>query len=219
MWKYRFLPYLRLHKNVGDVVIPVDDRLAWLPQFKGLFLPLPTWALPVVSVCQFYLQDTKSSNGTFINSQRLSRGSEESPPCEVLSGDLIQFGVDVTENTRKGRCTHSQQSGFSPRMAANAHTVLKYTRLSVMALGLSSWGQTAKQRAQISQCKYWQIFVSAYEWTHGNFNLDQAWIVQDNTPSLIWEEFYWTWTSNKNSTRWFHSYSILLLKTLIKLPV
>ncbi|XP_058417790.1 sarcolemmal membrane-associated protein isoform X5 [Diceros bicornis minor] len=50
---------------------------------------------------KFYLQDTKSSNGTFINSQRLSRGSEESPPCEILSGDIIQFGVDVTENTRK----------------------------------------------------------------------------------------------------------------------
>lgn len=52
---------------------------------------------------QFYLQDTKSSNGTFINSQRLSRGSEESPPCEIMSGDIIQFGVDVTENTRKGK--------------------------------------------------------------------------------------------------------------------
>ncbi|XP_023791157.1 sarcolemmal membrane-associated protein isoform X8 [Cyanistes caeruleus] len=50
---------------------------------------------------KFYLQDTKSSNGTFINSQRLSRGSEESPPCEIMSGDIIQFGVDVTENTRK----------------------------------------------------------------------------------------------------------------------
>ncbi|KAH0630141.1 hypothetical protein JD844_012809 [Phrynosoma platyrhinos] len=58
------------------------------------------YSLPM-SPLQFYLQDTKSSNGTFINSQRLSRGSEESPPCEILSGDIIQFGVDVTENTRK----------------------------------------------------------------------------------------------------------------------
>lgn len=59
----------------------------------------------ILFVCflQFYLQDTKSSNGTFINSQRLSRGSEESPPCEIMSGDIIQFGVDVTENTRKGK--------------------------------------------------------------------------------------------------------------------
>uniref|UniRef100_A0A2K6MFB4 Sarcolemmal membrane-associated protein n=1 Tax=Rhinopithecus bieti TaxID=61621 RepID=A0A2K6MFB4_RHIBE len=55
---------------------------------------------------KFFFQNTKSSNGTFINSQRLSRGSEESPPCEILSGDIIQFGVDVTENTRKGTVTH-----------------------------------------------------------------------------------------------------------------
>ncbi|XP_068057953.1 sarcolemmal membrane-associated protein isoform X23 [Anomalospiza imberbis] len=60
----------------------------------------------ILPASQFYLQDTKSSNGTFINSQRLSRGSEESPPCEIMSGDIIQFGVDVTENTRKGKVTH-----------------------------------------------------------------------------------------------------------------
>ncbi|CAN0185004.1 unnamed protein product [Lampetra planeri] len=54
---------------------------------------------------KFYLQDTKSSNGTFVNNQRLSKGSEESPPYEILSGDVIQFGVDVMENSR--RVTHS----------------------------------------------------------------------------------------------------------------
>lgn len=53
---------------------------------------------------KFYLQDTKSSNGTFVNHQRLSKGSEESPPREVFSGDIIQFGVDVMENSR--RVTH-----------------------------------------------------------------------------------------------------------------
>ncbi len=55
-----------------------------------------------ISFAQFYLQDTKSSNGTFINNQRLSRGSEESPPKEINSGDIIQFGVDVMENSRRG---------------------------------------------------------------------------------------------------------------------
>jgi pSer/pThr/pTyr-binding forkhead associated (FHA) protein len=48
------------------------------------------------------MQDTKSSNGTFVNNQRLSKGSEESPPREVCSADIVQFGVDVMENTRKG---------------------------------------------------------------------------------------------------------------------
>jgi len=50
---------------------------------------------------KFFLQDTKSSNGTFVNNQRLSKGSEESPPREVCSGDILQFGVDVMENSQK----------------------------------------------------------------------------------------------------------------------
>ena len=55
----------------------------------------------------FYLQDTKSSNGTFINNQRLCKGGEESSPREVYSGDHIQFGVDVMENNRRGeKITH-----------------------------------------------------------------------------------------------------------------
>lgn len=43
----------------------------------------------------------QSSNGTFVNNQRLSKGSEESLPREVCSGDILQFGVDVMENSRK----------------------------------------------------------------------------------------------------------------------
>ncbi|XP_049846371.1 sarcolemmal membrane-associated protein isoform X7 [Schistocerca gregaria] len=50
---------------------------------------------------KFYLQDTKSSNGTFVNNQRLSKSADESPPREVCSGDIVQFGVDVMENARK----------------------------------------------------------------------------------------------------------------------
>ncbi|XP_078384658.1 uncharacterized protein LOC144667143 isoform X1 [Oculina patagonica] len=50
---------------------------------------------------KFYLQDTKSSNGTFVNNVRLSKGSEESEPKEIKSGDIVQFGVDVVENSKK----------------------------------------------------------------------------------------------------------------------
>ncbi|KAK5640959.1 hypothetical protein RI129_009506 [Pyrocoelia pectoralis] len=48
---------------------------------------------------KFYLQDTKSSNGTFVNNNRLS--SSDSEPHEVCSGDVVQFGVDVVENNHK----------------------------------------------------------------------------------------------------------------------
>ncbi|CAF3690323.1 unnamed protein product [Rotaria socialis] len=50
---------------------------------------------------KFLLQDTKSSNGTFVNNQRLGKCNEESLPFEIFSGDVVQFGVDVTENNRK----------------------------------------------------------------------------------------------------------------------
>uniref|UniRef100_A0AAR5PGI2 FHA domain-containing protein n=1 Tax=Dendroctonus ponderosae TaxID=77166 RepID=A0AAR5PGI2_DENPD len=45
---------------------------------------------------KFYIQDTKSSNGTFVNSNRLSP-----EVYEIHSGDIIQFGVDVVECNRK----------------------------------------------------------------------------------------------------------------------
>ncbi|EEB10612.1 Rho-associated protein kinase, putative [Pediculus humanus corporis] len=50
---------------------------------------------------KFMIQDTKSSNGTFVNNQRLSKGGETSLPREFFSRDIVQFGVDVLENQRK----------------------------------------------------------------------------------------------------------------------
>uniref|UniRef100_A0A667YAA6 Sarcolemmal membrane-associated protein n=1 Tax=Myripristis murdjan TaxID=586833 RepID=A0A667YAA6_9TELE len=106
---------------------------------------------------KFYLQDTKSSNGTFINSQRLSRGSEESPPCEVLSGDIIQFGVDVTENTRK--VTHGcivstiklfLPDGMEARRRVAANTPSMYSQ---ELFQLSQYLQEALHREQMLEQK------------------------------------------------------------------
>uniref|UniRef100_V5G949 Sarcolemmal membrane-associated protein n=1 Tax=Anoplophora glabripennis TaxID=217634 RepID=V5G949_ANOGL len=47
---------------------------------------------------KFYLQDTKSSNGTFVNNNKLPAETENH---ELSSGDIVQFGVDVVENNRK----------------------------------------------------------------------------------------------------------------------
>uniref|UniRef100_A0A9J7YQ87 Sarcolemmal membrane-associated protein n=1 Tax=Cyprinus carpio carpio TaxID=630221 RepID=A0A9J7YQ87_CYPCA len=106
---------------------------------------------------KFYLQDTKSSNGTFINSQRLSRGSEESPPCEVLSGDIIQFGVDVTENTRKVThgCIVSTIKLFLPDgMEARRHFSFSrffFSFLSVMQVSANTPSMYSQELFQLSQ--------------------------------------------------------------------
>uniref|UniRef100_A0A0R3S4Y3 FHA domain-containing protein n=1 Tax=Elaeophora elaphi TaxID=1147741 RepID=A0A0R3S4Y3_9BILA len=49
----------------------------------------------------FLLKDTKSSNGTFVNNDRLSKSAEESSPRQIYSGDILQFGVEISENANK----------------------------------------------------------------------------------------------------------------------
>lgn len=58
----------------------------------------------------FFLRDTKSSNGTFVNNERLAVTGEESEARQIFTGDIIQFGVEIVENTNKGR----QPIGIKP---------------------------------------------------------------------------------------------------------
>ena len=50
----------------------------------------------------FLIKDTKSSNGTFINNSRLSNSGEESAPTTLATGDILQLGVEIVDNTKKG---------------------------------------------------------------------------------------------------------------------
>lgn len=50
---------------------------------------------------KFFIKDTCSSNGTFINNNRLSPANEDSPGKEIHSNDIIQFGVEVVDSTSK----------------------------------------------------------------------------------------------------------------------
>lgn len=56
-------------------------------------------------VRKFFVQDTKSSNGTFVNRDKIGPKGEagECPPREIFSGDVIQFGVEVSEQNKKGK--------------------------------------------------------------------------------------------------------------------
>uniref|UniRef100_A0A7E4UMX7 FHA domain-containing protein n=1 Tax=Panagrellus redivivus TaxID=6233 RepID=A0A7E4UMX7_PANRE len=49
----------------------------------------------------FFIKDTKSSNGTFINNHRLSGSSEVSGPVQLNSGDILQLGVEIVDNTKR----------------------------------------------------------------------------------------------------------------------
>jgi len=49
---------------------------------------------------KFFLLDTGSSNGTFVNNIRLSKAGQESELTEVFTGDMLKFGADVLDKSR-----------------------------------------------------------------------------------------------------------------------
>jgi len=48
---------------------------------------------------RFYVKDTKSSSGTFLNHVRLSPANTESRPHQIKDGDILQLGVDYQGGT------------------------------------------------------------------------------------------------------------------------
>ena len=48
---------------------------------------------------KFFIRDTKSSSGTFLNHIRLSPANSESRPFELRDGDVLQLGVDYQGGT------------------------------------------------------------------------------------------------------------------------
>ena len=54
-----------------------------------------------VWTCQFFIRDTKSSSGTFLNHIRLSHPNIESKPFPLKDGDVVQLGVDYQGGTEE----------------------------------------------------------------------------------------------------------------------
>ena len=57
-------------------------------------------ALLVFDDGKFFIVDTASSNGTFVNNIRLSKCGEESKVTELFSGDSLRFGSDVVDKSK-----------------------------------------------------------------------------------------------------------------------
>ena len=55
----------------------------------------------------YYIRDTRSTSGTFLNAMRLSEPGKESRPFKIVTGDVVQFGVDL----RRGH--HDDERGVS----------------------------------------------------------------------------------------------------------
>ncbi|KAF9101209.1 hypothetical protein BGX27_011566, partial [Mortierella sp. AM989] len=54
-----------------------------------------------LAILVFYIRDTKSSSGTFLNHARLSPPGVESKPTQLKDGDVVQLGVDYQGGTQE----------------------------------------------------------------------------------------------------------------------
>ncbi|TIA23722.1 hypothetical protein D6C81_02800 [Aureobasidium pullulans] len=50
---------------------------------------------------RIYIRDVKSSNGTFVNGQRLSPENKESDPHELREQDVLELGIDIVSEDQK----------------------------------------------------------------------------------------------------------------------
>lgn len=50
---------------------------------------------------KIWIRDVKSSNGTFVNGQRLSPENRESEPHEIRENDTLELGIDIVSEDQK----------------------------------------------------------------------------------------------------------------------
>ncbi|KAI9688972.1 MAG: hypothetical protein M1822_000709 [Bathelium mastoideum] len=53
------------------------------------------------SAGKIWIRDVKSSNGTFVNGQRLSQENKDSDPHELREQDLLELGIDIVSEDQK----------------------------------------------------------------------------------------------------------------------
>ncbi|KAJ7613458.1 hypothetical protein FB45DRAFT_759128 [Roridomyces roridus] len=97
---------------------------------------------------KFFIRDTKSSSGTFLNHVRLSAANTESRPHQVKDGDILQLGVDYqggAEDIYKS-VKIRVELGREWQAAANAFNTTALKNLKALAVGAT--GASSQPKAK-----------------------------------------------------------------------
>ncbi|CAE6458980.1 unnamed protein product [Rhizoctonia solani] len=105
---------------------------------------------------KIYIKDVKSSNGTFINGDRLSAESVESEPCELKSEDIVEFGIDIVGEDNKTIIHHKVATRVfvvlttedAQAAAREHHAHLQHQQQALFAQQQHQHQQHAAQQAQ-----------------------------------------------------------------------
>ncbi|KAG8993605.1 hypothetical protein FRB94_010688 [Tulasnella sp. JGI-2019a] len=104
----------------------------------------------------FFLKDTKSSSGTFINHMRLSPPGQESVAHILKDGDVIQLGVDYQGGTEEMyRCVKIKVEvgqGREWQGGANAFNTAALKQLRTLQAGDGSDNKTGPLKKTVGDC-------------------------------------------------------------------
>ncbi|GJE86722.1 FHA and PRK00409 domain-containing protein [Phanerochaete sordida] len=108
---------------------------------------------------KIFIKDVKSSNGTFINGERLSPEGLESQPFELKTDDIVEFGIDIVgeDNTTivhhkvaaRVVCVFSEQDAQAAARAEAQQNPPTYGALGGQGPGMAN--QPGVQRRQTMQ--------------------------------------------------------------------
>ncbi|GAA5866455.1 hypothetical protein JCM8547_000630 [Rhodosporidiobolus lusitaniae] len=85
-----------------------------------------------------FIKDVKSSNGTFINGERLSPESSESDVFQLNTDDVVEFGIDILTDDTKTIVHH--------KVAAKVHLVLDADDAAASSREINNWYRSAGEQ-------------------------------------------------------------------------
>ncbi|KAG8880735.1 hypothetical protein FRB98_004752 [Tulasnella sp. 332] len=111
----------------------VEDKKSSKVTFKSKVVSRTHAHMWVDETGQFWIRDTKSSSGTFVNHARLSPPGQESAPHVINDGDIIQLGVDYQGGRDEiYRCVRLKVEVGRGREWQGGANVFKYGHFSVV---------------------------------------------------------------------------------------
>ncbi|VDC05446.1 unnamed protein product [Peniophora sp. CBMAI 1063] len=104
---------------------------------------------------KFFIKDTKSSSGTFLNHVRLSAAAADSRPFELRDGDTLQLGVDYQGgNEDIYKCVRMRvEIGREWQMGANAFNTAAFKQLRAFSQPAKPAGADASAGKKVAHAK------------------------------------------------------------------
>jgi len=88
---------LRLGRQVNDKTFPTSEN----GYFDSKVLSRQHAEIWADRESKIWIRDVKSTNGTFVNGQRLSEEHEDSDPYQLREQDILELGIDVVGKTEE----------------------------------------------------------------------------------------------------------------------